>query len=345
MEKKQMHKIGIFGGSFNPLHLGHINSVVSVAEKMDFDKVFVVPAFQNPNKDPVEGPSPKQRLKMAELGFSPYEAFVKVDDIEIQREGNSYTIDTLNLYSQNYKPEELHLIIGVDAFYSFDQWKNFEDIIIKCNLVVTSRPGMQLPFSQQDLPKGLQKYVAAFDRNYIELETGRHIEFVRIEDVDASATDIRKKLRNGLRVEKFLTFEVENYIKDEDLYKPLDTKIADFKDFTLNAATKLWDKSCIGLRAFDISELEAPSDYTIICSGTSSKHVSSIANQVMQDIKTEYGVLPVSLEGLREGRWVLMDYGALIIHVFYDFVRQEYGLEKLWKDGEEIDLSSLKDKK
>tara|TARA_B100001248_G_C27399050_1_gene468338 strand:+ start:7200 stop:8234 length:1035 start_codon:yes stop_codon:yes gene_type:complete len=344
MEKQSLNKVGIFGGSFNPLHLGHINSVISVAEKMSLEKVFVIPAYQNPNKDPVDGPSANERLKMAEIGFQPYLDFVEVVDVEIQRKGNSYTIDTLNMYAEHFNAEELHLIIGADAFYGFDRWKDYQEILKKCNLVVTSRPGMQLPFSQKDLPKGIQDFVAAFDRNYIELTTGRHIEFIRIEDVDASATDIRKKLRNGLRVEKFLSFEVENFIKENELYKPLDSRISDFRAFTMKVAESLWQKSCIGLRAFDLTDIEAPSEYTIICSGTSSKHVSSMANLLIQEIKNEYGVLPVGLEGLREGRWVLLDYGSLIIHVFYDYVRQEYGLENLWKEGKEIDLTKLKDK-
>lgn len=340
-----MNKIGIFGGTFNPLHLGHINSVVNVAEKMSLDKVYVVPTYQNPHKDKTEGPNPDERLKMTEIGFEPYEELVEVDDIEIQRKGNSYTIDTLNLYSENYKPEELHLIVGVDAFYNIDTWKDYEMILEKSNLIVTSRPGMQLPFSESDLPEGVRKHIAAFDRNYIELDTGRHIDFVRVEDVDISATDIRKKLHNGLKVEKFLTFEVENYIKEHDLYKPLDQKISDFKDFSLFCAEKLWERSAVGLRAFDLTNMDYSCEYALIASGTSSKHASSMANLVMQDIKEEYGVLPIGIEGLREGRWVLMDYGSTMIHIFYDFVRQEYGLENLWKEGEEIDLKAMKDKK
>jgi nicotinate-nucleotide adenylyltransferase len=339
-----MNKVGIFGGTFNPLHLGHINSVVNVAEKLALTKVFVIPAFQNPNKDPVEGPSPEQRLKMTEIGFRPYDHIAQVDDVEIQRRGNSYTVDTLKLYAENYNPEELHLIVGADAFYEIDTWKDYEEILSLCNVIVTSRPGMQLPFSVKDIPQGIQPLVALFDRNYVQLTTGRHIEFVRVEDVDVSATDIRKKLRNGLHVEKYLTFEVENFIKEEQLYRPLDSQIKDYKEFTMFCAEKLWSKKAIGLRGFDLSSMSAPTEYTLIASGTSSKHTSSIAEVVMHEIKDEYGVLPIGLEGLREGRWVLLDYGSLIIHLFYDFVRQEYGLENLWKEGKEIDLTALKNK-
>lgn len=199
-----------------------------------------------------------------------------------------------------------------------------------------------MPFSQKDLPEGIQNLVAAFDRNYIELTTGRHIELVKIEDVDVSATELRKKLRNGLKVEKFLTFEVENFIKEQELYRPLESKISNFKDFAVACAQVLWNRKAIGLRAFDLSDLDLPTEYTVIASGTSSKHAGSLAEMVMDEIKNTYGFLPISIEGLREGRWVLLDYGSLIVHVFYDYVRQEYGLENLWKAGKEIDLTAMK---
>jgi len=76
----------------------------------------------------------------------------------------------------------------------------------------------------------------------------------------------------------------------------------------------------------------------LIASGTSTRHAASLAENVVQAVKEEYNVLPQSVEGVDEGRWVVIDYGSLIVHVFYDFVRQEYSLEKLWKDGKDLNL-------
>lgn len=334
-------KVGLFGGSFNPIHLGHIQSVVDVANKMELDKVFVIPAYLNPHKITMDGPTPEQRLEITRIGMEDYSEFVGVDDQEILRKGPSYTIETIRSYLSEYEPSDLHLILGVDTFQRFDEWKEFEEILANSNLIVTSRPGSHLPFSIEDIPKGVRPLVAAFDRNYIELTTGRHIEFIRIEDVDISATDVRKKLRTGHRVEKFLSFPVEKYIKDNNLYEPIGDKIPDFYEFTKKCTKFLIAKSAISVKSFDLTGLEKPSEYTLICSGTSTRHTVALAEQLHQYVKEEYGVGPLSFEGLQEGRWVVLDYGSLIVHVFYDYARQEYKMEDLWVDGKAILIEEL----
>lgn len=329
-------KIGIFGGSFNPIHLGHIQSIVDVHEKLDIEKIFVVPAFLSPLKEKIEGPSPEQRLELTKKGMEDYKEFVVVDDQEIKRKGSSYSIDTLNSYLEEYEAEQLHLILGMDTFAQFDKWKNYEDILAKSNLIVTSRPGNQLPYSIEDIPQGVRQYIAAFDRNYIELTTGRHIEFLRIEDVDISATEVRKKLRTGHRVEKYLSYPVEQFIKENSLYKPLGDRIPSFEDFAVFCAKTLNEKGAINTKAFDLSELDNPAEYTVVSSGTSSRNASALAENLQQKIKEEFGVYPLGVEGIKEGRWVVLDYGSLIVHVFYDFARQEYRLEDLWREGKLI---------
>jgi nicotinate-nucleotide adenylyltransferase len=329
-----MTKVGLFGGSFNPIHLGHVQSVVDVSEKLSLDKVFVIPAYLNPHKEPIEGPSPEERLEIAKAGMEDYKDFVKVDEQEILRKGPSYTIETIESYLKEYNSEDLYLILGMDTFAKFDTWKDFDKILHKVNLVVTSRPGNQLPFSIEDIPKGVRKYVAAFDRNYIELTTNRHIEFVKIEDVDVSATEVRKKLRTGQRVEKYLSYPVEKYIKEHKLYQPIGDKIPDYKKFTAECAELLNAKGALNTKAFDLSELDYPSEYTIVASGTSSRNASALAEYIQSKIKEDYGVFPLCVEGMKEGRWIVLDYGTLMIHVFYDFARQEYRLEDLWKEGE-----------
>ncbi len=82
--------------------------------------------------------------------------------------------------------------------------------------------------------------------------------------------------------------------------------------------------------------IDAPADYSLIASGTSTRHATSIAESLVKEVKKEYGVWPQSLEGTSEGRWIVVDYGSLIIHSFYDFVRHEYRLEEIWKNGREI---------
>jgi nicotinate-nucleotide adenylyltransferase len=335
-------RIGIFGGTFNPLHMGHINALTTVHARMNLDKVMVVPAAQSPTKSPVEGASDEQRLEMLGRGLAEFSEFIKIDEQEIKRGGVSYTVDTVLAYSKSVAPENLFLIIGVDQFEEFDKWKDFEKILTLANLIVVTRPKFSLPYSVEDLPEGLGKLVEAFDRSFIALKTERTIEFVRLNDLDIAASDVRKRLRASLNVDRHLPIQVEQYIREQALYAPLGPRIGNYEEFAHFCAQALYEKKAINVKAFDLQGLEAPTDFTLVASGTSTRHAGSLAEAVVKAVKEEFGVLPQSMEGAKEGRWVLVDYGALMVHVFYDFVRQEYRLEDLWRAGREIDVKETK---
>ena len=331
-------RIGIFGGTFNPLHAGHVNAIVTVHNRIKLDEVVVIPAAQNPKKGPVEGPTPDQRLAMLKRGLSEFEDFVSVDDQELRKGGPSYSVDTVRAYAKTIAAENLYVIVGLDQFNDFDQWKSFEEILTLANLVVVTRPNYSLPFSEQDMPEGLKPLVAAFDRQFVQLATGRSIEFVRLQDMDVSASDVRKRLRSGRNVDAQLSIGVEEYIREQNLYAPIGPLIGDYSEFTKFCANVLFERKAISTRAFDLTKTDAASEYALIASGTSTRHAASLAEAVQRAVKDEYNVFPMSIEGVTEGRWVLLDYGSLIIHVFYDFVRQEYRLEDLWKNGKDMDL-------
>ncbi len=331
-------RIGIFGGSFNPPHMGHINSLLTVQKKAGLDKVHVIPAAQNPLKMEIEGPSAEQRLELVRQALKSYGKHFFVDDQELQRGGLSYTIDTVVNLRKNVDPEDLYLIIGADQFENFSQWKEYKKILTEANLIVTTRPGWTIPQDADDLPEYFKDLVAEYDFNFIELKTGRNVQFIRLEDIEVSASEVRKLLRASRPVEKVLPLSVESYIREHGLYRPIGDKIGDFAKFTAFCGDILFSKKAIQVRGFDLTDITAPSEYTLIASGTSTRHASSMAENVVQAVKEKYNVLPQSIEGVEEGRWVLVDYGSLIVHVFYDYVRQEYSLEKLWKDGKDLNL-------
>ncbi len=332
-------KVGIFGGGFNPPHNGHINSILTVTKKIGLDKVHIIPNATNPLKNPVEGPTADERLDLTRKAFETYGNQFIVDDQEVKRGGVSYTIDTILNLRKTIEAQDLFLVIGADNFDLFNKWKDYKKILGEVNLIVTTRPGHDLPETVEELPDYLKELVAEYDFNMIELNTGRSIQFITLRDIEVSSTELRKALRSGRPVAKFLPLAVESYIKENKLYRNLGDRIGDYKKFTEFCAQILFDKKGISVKGFDLSGIEAPTDYTLICSGTSTRHTSALAENVAQAVKEEYNVHPQSIEGLDEGRWVLLDYGSLIIHVFYDFVRQEYNLEKIWKDGKEISLS------
>lgn len=331
-------RVGIFGGSFNPPHMGHLNSLNTVLKKAGLDQIRVVPAAQNPLKLPIEGPSPEDRLEMTRKALESYGAAFVVDEQEIQRGGLSYTIDTVLNIRKEVSAEDLYLIIGLDQLESFDEWHKAKEILKETNLIVTSRPGFQFPSSEAELPAVLSGLVEEFDFNFIELKSGRSIQFLKLQDVEVSATELRKWLRTGKNVSKYIPLSVESYIREKGLYKNLGDRIGDYQKFTQFCAQTLYDKKGINIKGFDLRKLSAPSEFTLIASGTSTRHTSALGENIIRAVKEEYNVHPQSIEGIDEGRWVVLDYGSLIVHLFYDFVRQEYSLENLWKEGSDMGL-------
>jgi nicotinate-nucleotide adenylyltransferase len=331
-------KIGIFGGSFNPPHMGHINALQTVAKKLGLGKVHVVPAAQNPLKTPVEGPTADQRLELTKLAFSQYGDTYVVDDQELKRGGLSYTIDTVLNLRKTYEASDLYLIVGADKFEELAQWKDYQKILAETNVVVTTRPGYDMPESLEEVPGYLKPLVADFDFNFIELTTGRNIQFITLRDIEISSSEVRKWLRSGKPVEKYLPLAVETFIKEHKLYRNLGDRIGDFVKFSEFCANVLFSRKGINVKAYDLTKMSAPSEYAVIASGTSTRHAAAMAENVVMAVKEEYNVHPQSVEGIDEGRWVLVDYGSLIVHIFYDFVRQEYSLENLWRQGVDLGL-------
>lgn len=334
-------KVGLFGGSFNPPHLGHVNSLQSISRKLGLSKVFVIPNVQNPLKTQVEGPTPEQRLKMAELMISDLGDVFEIDAQEVKRGGTSYTIETILNYRKKYEPKDLFLIIGMDNFENFSEWKDYKKILKECNLVVTTRPGYILPDESDPLPAFLEELVEEREFNFVELKNGNSIQFVSLEDVETSSSELRKMIRTSKSVRQFLPLSVENFIKENNLYRPMGDKIGNFKKFTEFCAQVLFDRKGVNVQGYDLTMMTAPSEYTLIASGTNTRHTVALSEHVIQAVKEEYGVYPQAIEGVDEGRWVVIDYGSLLVHIFYDFVRNEYNLENLWKSGKDL---GLKDK-
>lgn len=331
-------RIGIFGGSFNPPHMGHINSLQIVLKKAGLDQIRVIPNMQNPLKVQVEGPTPAQRLEMVRLALSGYGDQFVVDDREIRRGGVSYTIDTILELKKENPGDDIVLILGADHLESFHQWKDYKKILSEADVIFTTRPGFEVPGSPEEVPGFLQEFVAEADFNFLELKTGRNIQFFTLKDVEVSSSELRKWLRSGRPIAKFLPLAVESFIKEQALYRPIGDRIADYKTFTEFCAKTLFARKGIAVRGFDLRQISAPTEFALVASGTSTRHAAALAENVVQSVKEEFNVLPQGIEGIDEGRWVVLDYGSLMIHVFYDFVRQEYALENLWKEGKDLGL-------
>ena len=332
-----MNKIALFGGTFDPVHLGHTACVQHLVENMDFSKVVLIPTGLNPLKVDRIPASKEDRLKMIELAVRDYQNDITIDEFEVVKNSPSYSVETLERYAEDYAPEELFLVMGLDSFLEIDQWKNFESIVEKTNLLVVSRPPYRRPFGIEDLPKGLQPLVNTYERGFALLNSGRTIEFVTIKTEDISSTLVRKKIKAGKNLDSMIDLDVERYIKENQVYPQITLGKIDYKELChfIGAILKERATNSVG---YDLSQLDKLYDFTLIASATSTKQALSLANNIKDSVKEEYGLTPFGVEGREDGRWVILDYGALIVHIFYDFVRQEYHIEDLWRDGERLEF-------
>ena len=335
---KTGQRIGIFGGTFNPPHMGHLGLLQEVYKKAGLSTVLMIPAAQNPLKAMLEGPTPEQRLEMSRLAVASWGNDFVVNDQEIRRGGKSFTVDTIKELRKTIDADDLYLIVGMDKLEELENWKDISRILTESNLIVASRPGFDFPESQEDLPPTIRGLVEEFDFNFIELKTGRNVQFIRLKDIEASSSEIRKWIRTGKSVEKYVPLSVEGYIKKQGLYSPSKEKVGNFEAFTNFCGNFLSSKKSIAVRGYDLRNMSAPAEFALVTSGTSTRHAASLAENLMQAVKEEYNLYPQGLEGLDEGRWVVIDYGSLIVHVFYDFVRQEYSIEKLWQQAKNLEF-------
>ncbi len=187
-------KIGILGGTFNPVHLGHLILAEEVREKLGLDKVVFVPAYLPPHKDNSDIVTALHRFRMVRLAIRGNRYF-SASDTEIKREGRSFTIDTLREFKKAYPREELYFITGSDLLKYLDEWKDLSEIIRMVKFVVATRPGYPL----EKIPS--------------------YISTVAIRAVDISAFEIRSCIREGKSFRYLVPEAVFEYITKKGLYR------------------------------------------------------------------------------------------------------------------------------
>lgn len=200
-------RIGIFGGTFNPPHLGHKNLAMQIKDIAKLDRIIIIPSYVPPHKQTTQLASGKHRVKMCELMFS--EDIFNVSDIEICRGGKSYTIDTIATLKKEYPGDELFLIIGSDMLLSFHEWKQYKDIISLVTLCVASR-------SDEISKDVLSSY--AIDTLVLSEAKGEII-IADIEPMEVSSTAVRELIKYGLDNCELTSREVFDYARMNLLYE------------------------------------------------------------------------------------------------------------------------------
>jgi nicotinate-nucleotide adenylyltransferase len=191
-------RIGVFGGTFDPPHIGHLLLAGDARDALRLDRLIFVPASAQPLK--VETPaiaSPRDRLEMVRLAVAD-DANYQVDDAEIDRKGLSFTVDTLEHLSARYKGAELFLLLGQDTLESFAKWKSPERIRELATLAVMQRAG------------GIGSLKSGGPKGVVAVSTRR---------VDVSSTEIRERVRAGKSIKGFVPESVERFIEARGLYR------------------------------------------------------------------------------------------------------------------------------
>jgi len=211
-------KIGLFGGTFNPIHFGHLRGAEEIREAFGLQEVIFIPAAIPPHKVAEEVIKPNHRLEMVRLGTSSNPSF-STTDIELKRPGKSYSIDTIRYFQERHK-DGLFFTLGRDAFVEIETWKEFQNLFSLCNFIVMTRPGSQKASSTAQLPKTLVP-VFRYDqeiKGWVHT-SGCTLHFKEITYLDISSTRIRELIERGESVRYLIPPEVENYIQKHGLYR------------------------------------------------------------------------------------------------------------------------------
>jgi nicotinate-nucleotide adenylyltransferase len=191
-------RIGVLGGTFDPIHTGHLVLAEQVKEKLKLDQVIFIPCFRPPHKTQRKLSPSKDRFRMTQLALEGNPAFA-ISDIELKRKGLSYTVDTLRELKNLYPNSSIYFLTGSDVLNEIHTWKHPEEIYKLAKVVIAERP--------------------SFDEFDSENHFAKKSIIVKINGVDVSSSQIREKAKKGQSIKYLVPLKVEEYIKKKKLYR------------------------------------------------------------------------------------------------------------------------------
>ncbi|MGI6606778.1 MAG: nicotinate-nucleotide adenylyltransferase [Peptococcia bacterium] len=204
---KRNKRIGLMGGTFDPIHQGHLVTAEAARSEFSLEKVIFVPSGNPPHKMASTVTNKEQRYLMTVLATAANPYF-EVSRVEIERPGQSYAIDTVRYFKSRMDNEsELFFITGADAIFEIVTWKDVEGLFDRCTFIAATRPGFNLDALREKLIKRLS------------LQCLEKIIPLEVPAMAISSTDIRERIRNNRTVKYLLPEEVENYIYKNKLYR------------------------------------------------------------------------------------------------------------------------------
>jgi len=197
--------IGIYGGSFDPIHLGHLKTATTLKTELQLDHLFLLPCCEPVHKDGLKYPS-NDRLKMLNLALEKFST-LEIDSREILRGGGSYMIDTLHELKQIYRDEPICLIIGMDSFLKIKTWKDWQEFSKLSHLVILQRQGFNL------IDSALDSFHITKEVKELRLESNGLLYFSNCPKINISSSDIRDRIAANQNLDDLLPKSVINYLR------------------------------------------------------------------------------------------------------------------------------------
>jgi nicotinate-nucleotide adenylyltransferase len=223
-------RVGLFGGTFNPVHRGHLQVAKEVKDGFSLDRIIFIPSAIPPHKETEVVASSEDRVNMLHIAITDNPAYARlfsISDIELKRLGLSYTIDTVRQYQSEIADDtQLYLIMGIDAFFEIDTWKSYLDLFQIIPFIVMSRPSNTSHLNganQKALEIFIQSNISS-NYQYRSLEKKyshpdkKPIYFYNVTPIDISATKIRHLIKKRTSVQSLLPPGIDEYIKSKGLY-------------------------------------------------------------------------------------------------------------------------------
>lgn len=211
-------KIGLLGGSFNPVHNAHLCIAEEAQLACGLDRVIFIPAVDPPHKPVAGGVSFAARSTMVSMAIAGRADF-EMSTIEAERGGKSYSIDTIRVLRERFPDDELFFIIGGDSFLEIGTWHRYAEIYSSCNLIVVERPGSPIINPLEALPDGVRgAFSLDSETGCLTHESGKMVFFIQGSPQELSSTEIRRLAAGGADITRYVPPDVAAYISQQRIY-------------------------------------------------------------------------------------------------------------------------------
>jgi nicotinate-nucleotide adenylyltransferase len=218
---KRALRVGIFGGTFDPVHRGHLQAAEAVRSRFKLDKVIFIPSNTPPHKRRPNMAPAADRLAMVESAVRGIRGF-EASDIEVRSSRTSYSITTLAKIRKMFPGARVFFILGADAFLEIETWREWRRVLDQCVFIIITRPGSSLRAARSVLGPEYRGRTAAVRKTSdvdVHVRAGRTILFSRIDALPVSSTEIRRKVREGRPIGRLVPAGVAGRIRSGNLYQ------------------------------------------------------------------------------------------------------------------------------